>query len=590
MCGLAGEIRFDAKEPDVLAVQSITAKLESRGPNGLGIFSQANVALGHRRLTVLDLNATSAQPMVDAALGLVIVFNGCIYNYRELRRELEGKGYTFFSNGDTEVILKAYDAWGIDCAKRLHGMFAFAIWERDTRRVVLVRDRLGVKPLYIAEVPGALRFASTLPALLAGGEIDRTIDSAALHHYLSLHAVVPAPRTILNGVKKVPPATVVIIEPDGRQVHEKFWDYSVTQTPADRKRDDYEWEELLLDALINAVERRRVADVPMGVLLSGGLDSSVIVALLAQAGQRPLQTFSIGFEGVGATRGNEFRYSDLIASKFGTDHHKIEIGSHRLIDALPHAVAAMAEPMVSHDAVAFYLLSETVSEHVRVVLSGQGADEVLAGYHWYAQMHEANDPVSRYTEIYFDRLHDETGELLADAHLNGDWSGEFVRKFFDESVAENSVDKALEIDQKIMLPEDPVKRLDNMTMAFGIEARVPFLDHELVELAARIPMRLKLPNGGKHILKEAARGLVPDAIIDRAKGYFPVPSIRELDGAFFEFVRDVLNSEAARERGLFSPAYVASLFDGSRAPKTPKGNSKLWQLAVLEGWLQAQGI
>jgi asparagine synthase (glutamine-hydrolysing) len=568
----------------------MTAALAPRGPDAAGFLAQGGVALGHRRLSILDLNATGQQPMFDPALGLAVAFNGCIYNLRELRGALEAKGYRFFSTCDTEVILKAYHAWGARCVERFYGMFAFAIWERDSGRVVLARDRLGIKPLYLAETKGGLRFASTLPSLLAAGDVDTTIDKQALHHYMSFHAVVPAPLTILKGVRKLPPATILTIEPDGRRREETYWTLTVGARREDRAMSTAEWREAVLDTLKTAVDRRRIADVPVGVLLSGGLDSSVVVALLAEAGANDLKTFSIGFDTVGDVEGDEFRYSDLIARKFATEHHRIRIAPDRALAALPGAIAAMSEPMMSHDAVAFYLLSEEVSRHVKVVQSGQGADETFAGYHWYPPMMRTNDAVEEYARVYFDRDHAEMGEALDPGFMNGDFSREFVESFFARAGGEQAIDNVLALDTQIMLVDDPVKRVDNMTMAWGLEARVPFLDHDLVELAARIPADLKVRDGGKWILKEAARAVVPAEVIDRPKGYFPVPALKYLRGPFLDFVRGILDQPAARQRGLFRREYVDRLLANPEGELTPKKHSKLWQVALLEGWLQAQGI
>jgi len=566
-------------------------RLHPRGPDAGGALAQNQIAFGHRRLSILDLSPTSQQPMVDPELGLAITFNGCIYNFRDLRRELQAKGYRFFSDGDTEVILKAYHAWGSRCVERFYGMFAFAILERDTGRVVLVRDRLGIKPLYYAEVGGALRFASSLPALVAAGGIDTEIDPAALHHYMTFHAVVPAPRTILKGIRKLKPATILTLSRDGTRHEETYWSVSFGHPAAtDRAMSAEEWRDAVRTTLKTAVERRRVADVPVGVLLSGGLDSSLVVALLAESGQTDLKTFSIGFDSVGKLKGDEFQYSDLVARHFATDHHRIHIDSSRFLNALPGVIDAMSEPMVSHDTIGFYLLSEDVSQHVKVVQSGQGADEIFGGYHWYPPMLTANDAASEYARVYFDRDHDDMGEALAPRYMNGDYSTEFVESFFAGLNGARPIDKVLQIDTEIMLVDDPVKRVDNMTMAWGLEARVPFLDHELVELAARIPAELKVSNGGKHILKEASRGLVPDEIIDRPKGYFPVPALKRLRGPYLDFARDVLNQPAARQRGLFNQGYVGRLLAEPEQHLTPKGNSKLWQVTLLESWLQAQGL
>jgi asparagine synthase (glutamine-hydrolysing) len=589
MCGICGEVTFD-NDAAGGSLAAMTRQMWSRGPDAGGTYTHNHLAFGHRRLSIIDLAAASAQPMIDPELGLAIVFNGCIYNFRELRGELAAKGYRFFSQGDTEVILKAYKEWGPRCVERFHGMFAFAIWERDSGRVVLARDRLGIKPLYYAERPGRFRFASTLPALLAAGDVDSAIDAAALHHYLSWHAVVPAPLTIIKGVRKLAPATICIVEPDGRRREESYWQLEVGPRAGDRALTEADWRAAVRDALGRAVDRRRVADVPVGVLLSGGLDSSLLVAILAGLGQQDLRTFSVGFETVGDVEGDEFRYSDLIAERFATDHHRIRVDASRAIESLPGMVAAMSEPMMSHDAIGFYLLSQEVSKYVKVAQSGQGADEIFGGYHWYPALMRSNDATEDYARVYFDRDHAEMAELVAPALMNGDYSRDFVDAYFRNCRGASPIDKTLQLDAEIMMVDDPVKRVDNMAMAWGLETRVPFLDHELVELAARIPAELKVRDGGKHILKEAARGLVPDAVIDRPKGYFPVPALKYIRGAFLDFVRGVLDAPQARQRGLFNRRYVERLLTNPEGELTPKGHSKLWQVALLECWLQTQGI
>jgi asparagine synthase (glutamine-hydrolysing) len=562
----------------------------ARGPDSSGLFVQDRVGLGHRRLSILDTEATSNQPMIDSELGLGIAFNGCIYNFRELREILRQKGYRFFSEGDTEVILKAYAEWGPRCVERFLGMFAFAIWERDTGRVMLARDRLGIKPLYLADDGNRLRFASTLPALLATGGVNTEIDPVGLHNYMSLHAVVIPPRTILQGVKKLPPATMLIVEPDGSRREEVYWKLSVAPRPQDRAMSKQEWEEAVLDALTTSIKRRQIADVPVGVLLSGGLDSSLVVALLARSGQTDLKTFAIGFESVGNLKGDEFKYSDLVARKFGTEHERIMIKSDATLEALPAAIAAMSEPMMSHDSIGFYLLSEQVAKRVKVVQSGQGADEVFGGYHWYPKMLHSNDAAADYARVYFDRDHAEMREALDPRYVERDYSREFIEEYFDQLPQSSAINATLQLDTEVMLVDDPVKRVDNMTMAWGLEARVPFLDHELVELAARIPPELKVKEGGKYILKEAARSVVPSEIIDRPKGYFPVPALKYIRGPFLEFAKNVMNDPRAHERGLFNRDYVKRLLADPEGELTPKGHSKLWQVVLLESWMQAQQI
>ena len=568
-----------------------------RGPDAAGVWSQGRVALGHRRLKIIDLTEAGAQPMVDPELGLALSWNGCIYNYRDLRRELSGHGYRFFSHSDTEVLLKAYHHWGDRFVEHLKGMFAFAIAERDTGRVLLGRDRLGIKPLYMTQDAHRIRFASTLPALLAGGGVDTRIDSVALHHYLSFHSVVPQPRTILRGVSKVPPASVVAIEPDGAVRTTTYWspDFSRRADRADWSERD--WEDAVLESLRKAVERRLVADVPVGCLLSGGVDSSLIVGLLAEAGQHGLATFSIGFESVGGVAGDEFKYSDIIADRFGTAHHQIRIGTDRMLPALGDAIDAMSEPMVSHDCVAFYLLSQEVAKHVKVVQSGQGADEVFAGYHWYPPMAEPGaatleGAVAGYRGAFFDRDTVGVNALISEAYraATADPSGAFVTDHFAAPGAQTGVDRALRLDTTVMLVDDPVKRVDNMTMAWGLEGRVPFLDHELVELAATCPPELKTAHGGKGVLKQAARRVIPADVIDRPKGYFPVPALTHLEGLYLDMVRDALYAPEAKERGLFRPEAVDRLLADPNGRLTPLRGNELWQIALLELWLQRHGI
>jgi asparagine synthase (glutamine-hydrolysing) len=590
MCGICGEIRFDGKQPDIDALQAMNAALVPRGPDAGGTFQMNHIAVAHRRLKIIDLSEHAQQPMVDNELGLGIVFNGCIYNYRDLRAELRALGYRFFSEGDTEVILKSYHAWGIGCVDRLIGMFAFAIWERDSGRLILARDRLGIKPLYLAEVEHGLRFASTLPALLKAGGIDTSIEPVALHHYMSFHSVVPAPYTMLKGVHKLPPATIRTIEADGRSRDHRFWNLRFETSREEAELAYEDWQEITLDALRTAVERRLVADVPVGVLLSGGLDSSLIVGLLAEQGQHGLSTFSVGFEEAGGEKGDEFEYSDIIARHYDTDHHKIFVDSRRLLPSLEHCVQAMSEPMVSHDVIGFYLLSHEVSKHVKVVQSGQGADEVFGGYHWYPPMVEAEDPLDTYARVFFDRDHDEYSRAVDPALLGDDYSRDFVGRHFAMPGARHGIDRALRLDTTVMLIDDPVKRVDNMTMAWGLEARVPFLDHELVELAARIPAQYKLASDGKGVLKEAARNVIPAEVIDRPKGYFPVPALKYIQGEYLDFVRGILDSSRAVQRPLFQREYIDRLLEDPGSHITPLRGSKLWQITLLEYWLQQHGL
>lgn len=591
MCGICGELRLDGQLPELKYLNSMMAKLEKRGPDHAGSFSDGGLMFGHRRLAIIDLSYKSSQPMVDIESGLALVFNGTIYNHPELRAELKARGHHFFSEGDTEVILKAYAEWGEDAPKHLLGMFAFAIWDMRKKTLFVARDRMGIKPLYYAADGKSFRFASNTQALLTTPGIDTSLDPLAIHNLFSLHAVVPAPRTVLNGIRKLQPAHSLTIHADGRQELKRYWNL-VARRPSE-PRTEQEWIDAVHESLKTAVRRRNnIADVPVGVLLSGGLDSSLLVGLLSEIGIRDIRTFTIGFDDQPEEKGSEYEYSDAVVERFRPTHHKFHIPNEQTLSRLPEAVANMAEPMFGQDAIGFYLLSEQVSQHVKVVQSGQGADEVFGGYFWYPQAHadKNSDMLQRLAPYYFDRDHSEMAKMLQTPFQTRDYTGELVRKLLESADAEETLDAVLRADVTTFIVDDPVKRVDNMTMAWGLEARVPFLDHELVELAAQMPTELKLRDGGKYVLKQIARGLVPDSVIDRPKGYFPVPALKFVRGEFLDMMRDLLDSQACRERGLYQRSYIDKVIAQPEAHLTRIQGSKLWHMAALEMWLQSQGI
>ncbi|MBA2724137.1 MAG: N-acetylglutaminylglutamine amidotransferase [Methylibium sp.] len=587
MCGICGELRFDGSPADMSAVQRMSDKIARRGPDHAGTFSDGPLGFAHRRLAIIDLTASADQPMVDAELQSVLVFNGTIYNYKELRAELVAKGYRFFSESDSEVILKAYHAWGEHCVQRLFGMFAFAVWDMRAGRLFLARDRFGIKPLYYSLDGSRLRFASSLQALLAAGGVDTGIDKVALHHHFTLHAVVPAPRTILAGVSKLPPAATMTVTPAGQVGESIYWSLDATR-PA-QAMPEADWLSATREVLSRAVERHRLAaDVPVGVLLSGGLDSSLLVGLLADH-VNDLQTFSMGFEtpGEDTEKADEFEFSDQVARQFKTRHHKYLIPYDEVLRRLPEAVRQMAEPMVSQDVIAFYLLGERVSKQVKVVLCGQGADEVFGGYFWYPRMAATEgSALERFRAHYFDRDHAEYLEMVSPAYHLPDVTADLVARALSQPQADTFIDQVLRFDATTLVVDDPVKRVDNMAMAWGLESRVPFLDHELVELVARMPPELKLEQGGKFPLKAMARGLISDAVIDRPKGYFPVPVLKHVSGEFLALMRGILDSDACIQRGLYQRPYVEKLLAAPEAWFTRIQGSKLWHLALLELWLQ----
>lgn len=600
MCGICGEIYWNGQ---FTSEQRLTAMLEAmhqRGPDDEGLWLNEHVGLGHKRLSIIDLSSGGHQPMQDDALTLV--FNGCIYNYESLKVELIELGHQFSSHSDTEVILKAYRQWGMDCVSRFEGMFAFAIWDDEQQQLLLARDRIGIKPLYYAPVDGGVRFASNTQALLAEGDLDTSIDSVGLHHQLTLHAVIPAPHTILKGIKKLEPGYWLIVNPDGQMYKKRFWHLEAKRPENLNGKAAPQTEQAWVDevhiALKEAVHKRLTAsDVPVGVLLSGGLDSSLLVAMLAEAGVKNIKTFSIGFEDAPEEKGNEFEFSDLVVERYQTDHQKYLISNDDVLPRLHEAIEAMSEPMVGQDAIAFYLLSEKVSQDVKVVMSGQGADEVFGGYFWYNQMAEAaqgidtslpENALQAFAPYYFDRSHEEWLEVINPEYHVDDVTSAYIGDCLTEEGADTFLDQVLRLDTTTLIVDDPVKRVDNMTMAWGLEARVPFLDHKLLEIAMAAPTELKLKNDGKHILKEIGRGIVPDEIIDRPKVAFPMPALKYVRGEFFEFMKSLLTSPQALKRGIFNQDKLQTLLANPEAPEafTAIQGSKLWHAALLEFWLQ----
>lgn len=587
MCGIGGELRFDGRAPARSAMQAMLAKLERRGPDNEGMYFDAALAFAHRRLSVIDLSEKSSQPLVDYTHDNVLVFNGTIYNYPALRKQLQRLGHNFVSSGDSEVILKAYAEWGVQCLQHLHGMFAFAIWDKRQQRVFVARDRMGIKPLYYSHNSSRLLFASTTQAILAADDgISHDLDPYALHNLFSLHAVVPAPRTVLRHIHKVKPAHYMLFNQDGSVEEHCYWRLSASRP--DVSLDEEAWKELVRYELKQAIHRRKtIADVPVGVLLSGGIDSSLLVALLSDAGVSGLKTYSVGFEDHPDEKGDEFEYSDLVAETFSTDHHRFVVENQAVLPRLPEAFAHMTEPMFGQDAVAFYLLSEVVSKDIKVVQSGQGADELFGGYFWYPQIHNASETgIDRFSHYYFDRDHHEYLEMMSQSYHVEDYTSKLIAEKLAAFEADEYIDRVLALDVTTLIVDDPVKRVDNMTMAWGLEARVPFLDQHLVELVATMPPHYKLASGGKHMLKEIARELLPDKIIDRSKAYFPMPALKYVRGDYLQFMKEILLDDAARQRGLYKSGYVEKLLAAPESYHTRIQGSKLWHMAALELWLQ----
>ena len=585
MCGICGQLRFDGDTPSSESLDNMMNKLARRGPDSNGKWLEGTIGFGHQRLSIIDLSSSGSQPMIDSLLKLTLVFNGTIYNYKQLRSRLIGKGYSFFSSSDTEVIIKAYHYWGEDCVNHLDGMFAFAIWDKPSKKLLIARDRMGIKPLYYNLTNKAFTFASNSQALLTQ-DLDKSVNPIALQQQLSLHGVVPAPNTIINGIKKLKPGTYIVLSEKGDIKEQTYWHPSATRPEGNVSEEDYiaRTHELLTAAV---TKRMAASDVPIGVLLSGGLDSSLIVALLKEAGHRDIRTFSIGFEDIDDESGSEFEFSDQVVSKFKTDHKKYLLSNQEVLPRLSEAVMNMSEPMVGQDAIAFYLLSEQVSKHTKVVLSGQGADEAFAGYFWYPRMaKEHGDEIESFSKHYVDRPHDEYLQTVMPIYQGENHTHKWLSKEFLKPGADSFIDKVFRTDMTRLIVDDPVKRVDNMTMAWGLEARVPFMDTELVEWALKIPPSLKMREEGKYPLKKIARELLPSSVIDRKKGYFPMPALKYIQGDFLEFMSDILLSSSCRNRGIFDQKYINKVINSPRDYMTSLNGSRLWHLALLEFWMQ----
>jgi len=585
MCGICGQIRFDGDTPSSESLDNMMNKLARRGPDSNGKWLEGTIGFGHQRLSIIDLSSSGSQPMIDSLLKLTLVFNGTIYNYKQLRSRLIGKGYSFFSSSDTEVIIKAYHYWGEDCVNHLDGMFAFAIWDKPSKKLFIARDRMGIKPLYYNLTNKAFTFASNSQALLTQ-DLDKSVNPIALQQQLSLHGVVPAPNTIINGIKKLKPGTYIVLSEKGDIKEQTYWHPSATRPEGNVSEEDYiaRTHELLTAAV---TKRMAASDVPIGVLLSGGLDSSLVVALLKEAGHRDIRTFSIGFEDIDDESGSEFEFSDQVVSKFKTDHKKYLLSNQEVLPRLSEAVMNMSEPMVGQDAIAFYLLSEQVSKHTKVVLSGQGADEAFAGYFWYPRMaKEHGDEIESFSKHYVDRPHEEYLQTVMPIYQGENHTHKWLSKEFLKPGADSFIDKVFRTDMTRLIVDDPVKRVDNMTMAWGLEARVPFMDTELVEWALKIPPALKMREEGKYPLKKIARELLPSSVIDRKKGYFPMPALKYIQGDFLEFMSDILLSSSCRNRGIFDQKYINKVINSPRDYMTSLNGSRLWHLALLEFWMQ----
>ncbi len=618
MCGIAGfaDTRHSSgshREADFSLVHRMCEVIRHRGPDDEGIHVEAGVGLGMRRLSIIDLS-TGQQPIHNEDRAVWLVFNGEIYNYRELRTELEAAGHQFYTQSDTETIVHAYEQWGEGAFARLRGMFGIALWDRRTQTLLLARDRSGMKPLHFTERGGRLYFGSEIKSLIAAGAVDREIDLEALDHYLSfLYA--PRDRSLFKGVRKLPPGHFLRWK-GGRIAVQQYWQIADTE-PFSGSGEDA--AVALRGVLADAVRSHMMSDVPLGAFLSGGVDSSIVVGLMAEASARPVQTFSIGFD---EPQFDELEHARTVARHFGTDHHEFVVRPDGL-SILDRLIEHFDEPFADSSAIPTWYVSEIARRHVTVVLSGDGGDELFGGYDRYLPhprvarfdrlplpgaraiaramwplmphgargknflRHVARDDNGRYLDSISFYQPDEKAALYSHdvRHAIGSASAEdALGAQFARFAALPAHSRMMRFDFETYLPEDVLTKVDRMSMAHSIESRVPLLDNNVIDFAATLPASLKIHNGRrKHILKESVRDLLPPGIADRKKQGFGVPLGVWFRGGLSDVFSDVLRSERTRQRGYFEPAFVDRMVQEHLAG-TRDHTLRLWQLMVFELW------
>ena len=622
MCGIVGKVYVDeGKKVTEAEIAKMCAKVAHRGPDDQGLFVDGQVGLGNRRLAIIDLSPAGHQPMATADRKLWITFNGEIHNFRDLRKRLEKEGIRFRSHSDTEVILYLYRKYGPRCLQYLRGQFALAIWDQDKRELFAARDRLGINPFKYYFDGKRFIFASELKAILTDPSIPREPDLLAIDEYLT-YQYVPSPKTGFKGIAKLPPAHYLILK-DGRLTLRKYWNLDYT------KKDDLtegEWIERIRDKLDEAVRLRMISDAPIGAFLSGGVDSSAIVATMAKASSRPVETFSIGFP---QEDYDETPYARLVAERFGTNHHEFTV-SPAAMDIFPKLVAQYEEPYADSSGINVWYLAELTRQYVTVALDGDGGDENFAGYPWYgahritslydrvpaavrekvlrpvllATVGQQHSSLGRRARIFLRYQQDHPGRRYSQylAYFTQDekeqWYGEtlrpqltaqdatdFLTKLYTRAQATDPVEKAMWTDIYSYLPDDLLVKVDIATMSHGLEARPPLLDHEFMEMVARIPAHLKDRYGQrKYIWKKALRGLVPDAILKKKKWGFMVPLEHWFRGELKDYVHDLLLSKRALSRGLLRRTAVEQLL--SEHQRGIDHGRRIWALATLEQWFR----
>lgn len=622
MCGIAGILQFDGAPPDEDLLRRMTRVLAHRGPDAEGLHVAGPVGLGHRRLAILDLSPAAQQPLSNEDGSLWLTYNGEIYNFAELRAELTAAGHVFRSRTDSEVVVHAYEQWGVECLSRFNGMFAFGLWDSRRRHLWLVRDRLGIKPLFYACLPGRFLFGSEIKALLSCPQLGRQLDYQALAYYLALNWI-PAPHTLFAAVRQLLPGHWLLVTPDGAVTDTQYWELQY-QEPA--PQSERAWREQFDAAMADAVRLRLVSDVPFGAFLSGGLDSSSIAWWMTQGLSAPLHTFTVAFPG---TSYDEGPYARHVAQALGTVHHEQPV-TPELATLLPKLVWHAEEPTADSSMLAVYYLAQETRKHVTMALSGDGGDELLAGYETYQAYYLAHcyrlipgalrrhlvaplvnslpasarkmslemrlkrfvagaeyppEDAHALWRIIFGAA--ERARLLAPIWREPGVQSDVVdlyREWLARSTARHPLDRLLWVDTRLYLPNDMLVKLDRMTMAHGLEARVPFLDYRVVELVAAMPPEYKLRHFHckKYILKAVMRGRLPPRTLARPKAGFNIPLAQWLRHDLRDFVQDALSPAAVRDLGILDPGVVAQLLDEHF--RGADHSHQLWGLLTLALW------
>ena len=620
MCGIAGSLSTSSTSSDV---GRMIEAIKHRGPDDRGDWTDGLCTLGHARLSIIDLSAAGRNPMSNHDQTIWITFNGEIYNYQSLRQELQAAGCRFRTQTDTEVIIYAYERWGTDCLKRLRGMFAFAIWDTRRKRLLLARDRVGKKPLFYTQAGGHFLFASELQGLLAHPAVSREANASAIDAYLTW-GYVPAPYTAFRGIHKLPPAHCLTLDVagDGLQMRlEAYWslDYEPKQLV-----DEEEAAAILREKLTEAVRLRMISDVPLGAFLSGGIDSSIMVGLMAQLSDRPVKTFSIGFEEADY---NELHHARRIAERWGTDHHEFIVKPDALA-VVELLVRHFGEPYADSSSIPTYYVSKMTRDHVTVALNGDGGDESFAGYERYLgnriaeRVHSipggrwpmramgrvlpdsinpksrlrqakrfltvATQPMpqryGRWLTFFDERAKANLYRPELRARLNGFSPTGWMEGLFETTEHMDSVDAAMSVDVRSYLPYDLLVKVDITSMANSLEARSPFLDHEVMEFAARLPVAMKLRGrSAKYLLKKAFSDMLPAENVNRRKMGFGVPVGEWFRGSLRPLLEDALLSEQMEARGYFNPAAVRKLVV-DHTERRADHSFPLWNLMMLELW------